>query len=170
MPAPGTVAWVPKAALHRGPLQQLPLRSLLPQVPICWRLVNERDPVPSVLPVWALFDHVGKKVKIDGAGLLMLEPSFLEGQYTSSNARVAAHYLTRYRKSLEGICENLEMDLPREVMPYGYLWSLAEPDEDTAVSPLGEGPELGRVVTRGPVAAPPGVSVPGTPVSATPSP
>ena len=101
-------------------------------VPVCWRIVNELDGVTRVPPVQALYSHVGKKVKIDSEGLLMLEPSFLEGKYNSSKDRVASHYLSRYRKSLEGICENLEVDLPPEVMPYGFLWSLMEATDDAA--------------------------------------
>ena len=93
-------------------------------VPHTWRIVNEKDVVPTV-PTPPRYAHVGKEVRVDGNGLMMLQPSFLERQHHQEGKdRVQSHYLPRYRKSLEAIAEEMDMQLSLEVAPYGKLWEL----------------------------------------------
>eukprot|EP00668_Euglena_longa_P012500 GGOE01014955.1.p1 GENE.GGOE01014955.1~~GGOE01014955.1.p1 ORF type:complete len:1132 (+),score=268.54 GGOE01014955.1:77-3472(+) len=96
------------------------------QVPCMWRIENEKDVVPTVPPTTAFYHHAGKLVRIDGDGLLILQPSYLESLHYSRTDRLASHHLSRYRKGLEAICQQFDMSLRQEVVPYGQLWE-AEP-------------------------------------------
>eukprot|EP00667_Euglena_gracilis_P001273 EG_transcript_1273 len=96
------------------------------EVPCMWRIENEKDMVPTVPPKTAFYRHAGKLVRIDGDGLLILQPSYLESLHYSGTDRLASHHLSRYRKSLEAICQEFDMALRQEVVPYGQLWE-AEP-------------------------------------------
>ena len=59
-------------------------------------------------------------------------------QYYSSHDRVASHYMSRYRKSLEGICDNFDIELPDKVMPYGKIWQFDLDEQlDLSAGPVG---------------------------------
>eukprot|EP00668_Euglena_longa_P036071 GGOE01046358.1.p1 GENE.GGOE01046358.1~~GGOE01046358.1.p1 ORF type:complete len:976 (-),score=305.94 GGOE01046358.1:146-2854(-) len=96
-------------------------------VPDSYRTVNDQDVVPCIPPpvtmLGGMFHHVGKEVRIDTKGNMIIQPTFLEKSFVSGNSRIGPHKMENYKRSLEAVCLYFRMELPQEKMP----WRLLDP-------------------------------------------
>eukprot|EP00667_Euglena_gracilis_P000312 EG_transcript_312 len=94
-------------------------------VPDSYRTVNDQDVVPSIPPpvtvLGGMFHHVGKEVRIDAKGNMIIQPTFLEKSFVSGNSRIGPHKMENYKRSLEAVCMYFRMELPPERMPWRLL-------------------------------------------------
>lgn len=55
----------------------------------------DQDVVPSIPPpvtvLGGMFHHVGKEVRIDAKGNMIIQPTFLEKSFVSGNSRIGPH-------------------------------------------------------------------------------
>jgi len=102
-------------------------------VPDSYRTVNDQDVVPTFPPpitlLGGMFHHVGKEVRIDSKGNMIIQPTFLEKSFVGGSRRIGPHKMENYKRSLEAVCMYFGMELSMEKMPHRLLLpdSIAEP-------------------------------------------
>ncbi|OQR97938.1 hypothetical protein ACHHYP_09435 [Achlya hypogyna] len=82
------------------------------RVPDSFRVVFDGDLVAGIPRFWGLYEHVGSEVAIDGAGNVLVDPSFIERRLlVSSKTKVASHATLVYRTALRTCLDCLQHTL-----------------------------------------------------------